>query len=327
MSYNQKKSNRSNYSHGKAVEANRWDHGGFDQLQNEQNQGHFRDEKNSKQQKSHNDASSGSTSDHRKTMKLSNQREGLDGKWLHDKFEETLEDPYPRKSNQNTDQGQQRRKRPNQALYNVRDKHTKESNSNDVSTILSSNLESTPRNKYAKNFNLKDDKDVLSIEDDNKSYTSNVSTAFSERIKPLDDDLFANRDSVCTDRTAEKLFSNKKDDSHILFEINLENDGYCDTIKIYDNEEDYESFLDNICTNFGIKDEMALHFKIYLLYLIKQSIPSDFQRIEPLYLKLLEINYELMMNDGGKSQFDDSLLDLADFDSSQAAYEKFINDQ
>lgn len=325
MSYNQKRSYKSNFSNSKAVEAMRWDHSGFDQLQSEQNQGRFREEKNSKQNKSQNDPGHNPTSDLRKTMKPSNQREGLDGKWLHDKFDE-LENPNPRKSNQNTDQAQQRKKRPNQQLYNARERHNKESNSNDVSSQVSTNYDSTPRNKYAKAFAMKDDKDVLSIEDDSKSYTSNVSTAFSERIKPLDDDIFANRDSVYTDRPAERLFSSKKDDSHVLFEINLENDGLSDTIKIYDNEEDYDGFLDAICSNFGIKEEMALHFKIYLLYLIKQANPSDFQRIEPLYLRLLDENYELIMNDVGRSQFDDSLLDLADFDS-QSASDKLINDQ
>jgi len=93
---------------------------------------------------------------------------------------------------------------------------------------------------------------------------------------------------------------------------------------VCDNEEDYETFLENICYKNDVKGDVALHLKIYILYLIKNSSFPSFGRIEQLYHRLLEENYNLIMNDGNKNHLDDS-LDLVDFDSSQNGCERNNN--
>jgi len=240
-------------------------------------------------------------------------------KWLHDKYDSIQSNFDPNsKTSQAAEAQNKRSKRPDIALYSARNKHNRNSDTpNTNSSATSRNDVSTPKNLYSKTLMGNEEKDITPFEDDSKSITSNVSTAFSERIKSTEEDIFINRDINLAEKGSSGFSGSKKDDSHVLFEITLDNDRFTDNIKVYDNEEDYESFLEKICYQNDVKGDVALHLKIYILYLIKNSNFPEFRRIESLYNRLLEENYNLIMNDGNKTQLDDSLLDLVDFDSSQ----------
>jgi len=223
------------------------------------------------------------------------------------------------------DTKRKKERRPDKPLYSVRSKQHKNDelfNTNTTSTPRSGKFdEFTPKAKNYKDILLTEDKDTTPFEDD-KSFISNVSTAISER-RNLEDELLNYKESkldILHERgTSEKGMSSKKEDSHVLFELCIDSEKPTEIIKVYDNEEDYETFLENVCSNLGIKNELALYFKIYV---VKQIIDShsDPKRIEPLFNKLLDINYKLMMLEYNKSNLDDSLLDFVD-DSSQTVRE------
>jgi len=75
-----------------------------------------------------------------------------------------------------------------------------------------------------------------------------VSTAISDRHRNFDEDTLSNRDTrldSLTDKSPmEKSYSAKKDESHMLFELVLDPERPNETIRVYDNEDDYEAFLD-----------------------------------------------------------------------------------
>lgn len=224
------------------------------------------------------------------------------------------------------DTKRRRERKPDKPLYSVRNKHPKNDEllkTNTTSTPRTPKFdESTPKAKYYKDFLSTEDKETTAFEDD-KSFISNVSTAISDR-KNLEDEIASYKEGkldILHERgTAEKCSSTKKDDSHVLFELCIDNERPGDIIKVYDNEEDYESFLETVCNNVGVKNELALYLQIYILQLIQEAHPEP-QKIEPLLNKYLDINYKLMMLEYSKSAMEDFEFDLADIDSSQTVRE------
>jgi hypothetical protein len=84
MFYSQKKPYKSNNSKGKALEADRWDHGGFEQLQQEQTQTSFAEESGNKQKNS-NKFTQDSTlaSDSVELARSDNPTNGINKRWTH----------------------------------------------------------------------------------------------------------------------------------------------------------------------------------------------------------------------------------------------------
>jgi hypothetical protein len=204
--------------------------------------------------------------------------------------------------------GKKREKRPDQLLYSVRSKVSKGDDLN-KSQLSNAPLSSRGEKADENSPRLKQDKDILEHLEDDKSSISNVSTAISDRLKNFDDE---NKLELAMDRPLQSESSQiKKDDPHLLFELALESEKPSETIKIYDNEEDYDIFLDNVCLAQNVRGELALHFKIYVLRVLKDIHPK-FLRIEPLFNKLLDINYKLMMCENNRMIPDESLLPYID---------------
>lgn len=84
MFYSQKKSFKGTNSKGKAVEADRWDHGGFEQLQQERNRNSFVEENSNKFKKSNKyNQDSTLASDSLELISHDNLSSDINKKWNH----------------------------------------------------------------------------------------------------------------------------------------------------------------------------------------------------------------------------------------------------
>jgi len=92
----------------------------------------------------------------------------------------------------------------------------------------------------------------------------------------------------------------------MLLEIVLD-DSEMTSYRIFENEEDYESLLDEICVSNNLKEDLGLHLKINILNVLRDVHP-DSSKIEPLLNKLLDINQKLLLTDWERSNFDDGIL-------------------
>jgi len=125
------------------------------------------------------------------------------------------------------------------------------------------------------------EKEIALNEDDSKSQISNVSTAISDPMKGYEEEG--------------SIVKKERMEPGLLFELVLDTEKM-DVVKIYENEGDYEGFLDSLCGRYGMGKRMGLYFKINMIETIMEVHP-DPAKIEPLLDKLLEMNYKIMMAD------------------------------
>jgi hypothetical protein len=330
MSYSYSKKTVKTYHKSKFQDNDRWDHSGFDQLQQEQ---YEKDNKSSrpitkikKPRKNHPDNTL--MADNLDMLKgdKKNNRESM--KWQHDKYEESVsQHSYSSTSQENS--YRRKDKKPDKPLYSVREKQTKQ---DDVVKTPGSSFQSSAI-KYDKNdenfetpkmksntesfVSLAGEKETVVMEDD-KSSISNVSTAISDRNKPWDDDNLnsSSKNENRSDTKDKQLTHNTVEDSSgrpslvpsAGIELVIAGPSTSETIRIFDNEDDYTTLLEKICSDHHIQGQFALQFKIFILKHMRDSNLFDFRRIDGLYNKLLDINFKVLMYETNKDNLDDSIL-------------------
>jgi len=268
----------------------RWDHSGFDQLQQEENSGewhHVQRPQKKKPQKPEKKAYGGSRKE-RGGRKAGAQKEaGHAGRVLSDeKGSDSLkfEDLHKAK----------KEKRPDRLLYNPR-KNRDDADPKDKPT----------RKEKVPALGLSS-KDIHEVEtptkvhqETEKNSPSNVSTAMSDRQKNFEEEPIT-----------ESCLSNSHDDgmlleSNLLFTMCFETESGLEMIPIYKDEQDYEGFLNELCESHNLTSELeSLHFKINLLKVIQEIHPEP-SRVEESLDKLLDRNYQLLTSQQNESNDED----------------------
>jgi len=192
----------------KASEQSTWGHDGWDELQKEHVNSQKSNDRNNRHPKADPQSDLKTQVEYPNSWKPPTKDEASSAvKWVHDKYEQTLSNQSSSKNDsQAFDQINNRKKRPDQQLYSARNKHLRYNDTPNSATPKNEGL--TPRNLYSKNLQ-NDEKEITPFEDDSKSITSNVSTAFSERIKSNEEEIFLNRDSIMTEKPSERMAGGK----------------------------------------------------------------------------------------------------------------------
>jgi len=318
----QDKSGRNPHSNRapKPFESKRWDHGGYDQLQSEHDsrlKDNVSNDKFKKHRKHPNDTTM--ASDVLDNASKDSHPCVTSSKWTHDKYAEVSNPQQTSQNGYNEKEKSQkparRERKPDKPLYSVR---SKISNPEEPKPRNSANkgVEITEAQERGKSTLLSDEvmrgprgseKEIHVIEDDTKSSTSNVSTAISDPFKGYEEEGSMIKDS-----------KEAKKEPGLLFELVLDAEKQ-DIVKIYENEGDYEGFLDSLCGRYGIGKRMSLYFKINMMEAIMDVHP-DPSKVEPVLDKLLEMNYKLMMADQEPGDIDQEILPYLN-DEDQILYE------
>jgi len=213
--------------------------------------------------------------------------------WEHNKYDENLSNPSSNGHRRNQKYGQQKNKnsrKPDRQLYVVREKQTIDE---DPMFNVENKQKNEKRNVFSgkspvKGSRRQDGKEESQQFDDDRSFVSNISTNFSEKQKPSDEE---GRGTIM-DFMPQMQIQNPK----VLFEITIQNGRNVNSILVWDNEESYETFLDEICFSHKIGGEMAFYFKINLLKMIQNAQPNN-KEVEMLINKLLDWNFEILKNE------------------------------
>jgi len=303
-------------------EVDRWDHGGFDQLQFEQQDKYSKFAKN---RKNHPDNTMAADS-----MDTSSRGRGPNpdkAKWAHDKYQETVDDFPPLKIKEECDvkeapQETKTKRKPDRQLYSVRQKcstknedvkKTKETTIQCSERLNCSAIEkkedaASPYLKTVKEV-LKafDEKEVHSTEEDKLSI-SNVSTAMSDRLRNWEEESYLKHE-LLKDRvdSYEMVPSPKhKEPLEVLFDILLETENGTRTVRIYQGEENYEALLEKLCSSSNFDARTGLYFKINVLQMIIEAGASN-EKVNTAFEQLLDINYKILMCEGGYCEADESI--------------------
>jgi len=273
----------------------RWDHSGFDQLQQEENSGewhHVQRPQKKKAQKPEKKASGGSRKE-RGGRKAGAQKEaGHAGRVISDeKGSDSLKFEDLQKA--------KKEKRPDRLLYNPR------RNRDDADT----GKEKPVRKENVPKLGLSSKDICESVEtptkihqETEKNSPSNVSTAMSDRQKNFEEEPII-------------IESSSQDDamlleSNLLFTMCFETERGLEMIPIYKDEEDYEGFLNELCGSHNMTSEMeSLHFKINLLKVIKEMHPEP-SRVEECLDKLLDRNYQLLTSQQNEDNEEDDFFGM-----------------
>jgi hypothetical protein len=264
----------------------RWDHSGFDQLQQEENSGEWhhvqRPQKKKPAKSSTTDKkTSGGSRKERGGRRGANHKDGNTGNNVlsDEKGSDSLkfEDSHKAK----------KEKRPDRLLYNPR-KNRQEGDGNEgkEKTVRKEKVPSLGLSK--ENVEMLETPTKIQMSEQEKNSPSNVSTAMSDRQKNFEEET-----------SGMSSQANSQDDgalseSNLLFTMCFETERGLEMVPIYKDERDYEEFLNELCGAQSISSELeALHFKINLLKVIKEMHPEP-SRVEECLDKLLDRNYELL---------------------------------
>jgi len=287
----------------KYQDSERWDHGGFDQLQTETNS------KYSKLKKSRRNVDSNTmASDSFNTSIPQTPPAAENDKWTHDKFHETVnQEPKPKEQ---VLEKPKRERKPDRALYNVRQRcEMKEKEAVKQSQTLTSEKdknESFPSPQAVKDVLLGfRDKDTYQFEDDRLSI-SNVSTAMSDPLKSWEEENYARvellkekQDSLDIIQSPKSSKKSEESFTEVLFEIMFQTEQGIVTIKVNKAEEDYVAFLNKLCGDHHLDARSALYFKINMLDIINEA-GVDNANVSAALDHLLDINYKLLMFECGQ---------------------------
>ncbi len=284
------------HSKSKFQDTDRWDHGGFDQLQTENSS------KYSKLKKSKRNVED-------KTMVADSLNAGVpqtgstldNDKWTHDKFQETVNQEV--KPKEQVQEKPKRERKPDRALYNVRQR----CGIKDEEKKLKEKSESLPSPQPAKDILLGfGEKEAYQFEDDRLSI-SNVSTAMSDPLKSWDEESYAKieflkekQDSLDVIQSPKSSKKGEESLAEVLFEIMLQSEQGIVTIKVHKGEEDYLAFLNKLCCDHHLDARSALYFKINMLDMINEA-GADNANLTAALDHLLDINYKLLMFECGQS--------------------------
>ena len=294
------------YSKPKFQDTDRWDHGGFDQLQTENAS------KYSKLKKSKRNVED-------KTMAADSLNAGVsqtgstleNDKWTHDKFQETVNQQVRPK--EQVPEKPKRERKPDRALYNVRQRcGMKDEEKKPKETVKKPQSEKEKNESLPSPQPVKDvllgfgEKDAYQFEDDKLSI-SNVSTAMSDPLKSWDEESYARvellkekQDSLDLIQSPKSSKKSEESLSEVLFEIMLQSEQGIVTIKIHKGEEDYLAFLNKLCCDHHLDARSALYFKINMLDMINEA-GADNANVTAALDHLLDINYKLLMYECGLS--------------------------
>jgi hypothetical protein len=290
------------YSKPKFQDTDRWDHGGFDQLQTENTP------KYSKLKKS-------KINVEEKTMAADSLNAGAsqtgftleNDKWTHDKFQETVNQEV--KPKEQVQEKPKRERKPDRALYNVRQRcgiKDEEKKLKETIKTPQSN-ESLPSPQPAKDVLLGfGEKEAYQFEDDRLSI-SNVSTAMSDPFKSWEEESYGRvellkekQDSLDIIQSPKSSKKGEESLSEVLFEIMVQSEQAIVTIKVHKGEEDYLAFLNKLCCDQHLDARSALYFKINMLDMINEA-GADNANVTAALDHLLDINYKLLMYECGQS--------------------------
>lgn len=239
-------------------------------------------------------------------------------KWDHDGFDQLQtehQSAYSRSSASSAKTGEKdlsqstktrREKRPDQQFYSVRQKQSMRQE--ELSKKTQSKIDGSERLNCSAIEKIEDpspylqpikevltafgEKEMLLLEDDKVS-VSNVSTALSDPQEGVTKSEVL-REGVNAIDISQSPKSTEPSD--IIFDLALELGSEQVNVRIYQGEEDYEGVLDRICDENNVEFRTKLCLKINILLLIKESC-SNPEKIDAVLNKLLDKNYELIMND------------------------------
>ena len=289
----------------RAQEVDKWGHEGFEQLEL---QAQLQNSKLSKSRRNNPDLTM--ASDSLKVQKNDKTAQNDKEKWTHDKYEEILcEEPKTKEQAQN--QKPKREKRPDRALYSVRQKHSlrnEEMKKANESTVLCSDKlkcienEKKEGNPSSPPLKTLGDKET----EDDKLSISNVSTAMSDPLKSWEEESYTKNE---TKEKAESVEEQKeKEELEILFDIQLENENGLVSVRMYKGEEDYGAILDRLCDQQNLDPRTALYFKINMFEAIKEALgENDCEKLAIDLNNLLNVNYKLVMYENGIGEADESI--------------------
>jgi len=151
-----------------------------------------------------------------------------------------------------------------------------------------------------------EDKEAYPFEDDKLS-VSNVSTAFSDKFKGTEEDISIKCEQIKEeDDFNDSIPSPTLPSSEILFELVLQTGNGMINITMYKDDDDIESMLDNICLSSSLDPTASLYLKINVLQYIKESIESN-EKVDACLDNLLNLNYKLIMYENGLGEFEECL--------------------
>jgi hypothetical protein len=309
----------------KPFDSERWNHSGYDQLQYEQERKFKNEDRDDRKYKKTRRFQNDDTmaADRLEQQVQENSQPSDTKKWTHDKYNESLNDlqgSQAAKENEDKTKTQKpgrKERKPDRQLYSVRDKrvHQDESKAhNQNKPVVSTEPQEAVKTGSKEELNKvvsATEKEAHIYEDDNRSSVSNVSTAISDPLKGYEEEGSMIRDSRSEsikkkDEGRAKEEKQELNEGTILFEMVVETEKK-EVVKIYENEEDYEGLLDEVCKRHDMGMRMSLYFKINTLNAIQEVHPEP-QKLEPVLDRLLGINYKLILVDDGWESADEITL-------------------
>jgi len=124
-----------------------------------------------------------------------------------------------------------------------------------------------------------------------------VSTSISDPYKVGEEDTSKDNINTSAHKKSEDDIKKESNEGEVLFEMVLDSEKP-ERLKIYENEEDFEGFLDAVCMRHGLGKRMGLYFKINTLTKIKNA-HQDPEKVNIVLDKLLDLNYKVVMVDNG----------------------------
>jgi hypothetical protein len=306
----QRTSTRDSQHEVEAHDVERWDHSGFCQLQLEQ--------QNEYSKLNHNKAEKTMAVDY---IEISNHRNDSVNENAQDKYQENLHDFSPildneRNSKETLQRKNRKEKKPDRQLYSARMrneelKKMKEKTIQLPDRLNCSEIETkedfSPFPQMAKEvLAVLEGKEIYELEDDRLSI-SNVSTAMSDKLKSWEEESYI-KGEIKVERDHHNIIKSPKDkeSTDVLFDLLLETEKGITNVRFYHGEEDYEAFLDKLCTFHNFQPRIALYFKISVLQQVKEII-VDSEQLDIILDKLLDINYQLLMDEEKMEEAEESI--------------------
>jgi len=107
--------------------------------------------------------------------------------------------------------------------------------------------------------------------------------------------------------------NSSNNDNVALFTMCLESEEGYDLVTIYENEDDYEGQITEVCDHFRMSERRALHFKINILQMIKECASSLNEKLEESLNRLLNLNYNILLEEhvaSDNNEYDEILSDV-----------------
>lgn len=269
----------------------RWDHGGFEQLEREERSQRDFGYQNRRKKHFTYEQTSGKLYDNEKSKSHT-----LTDVAIQDEKQKQVElqqkaEPYTKHYIE--------KKRPDRVLY--KPPKQRDQQKEVVLQRNSSTISETPKSDQAEQMDsfLKNTADLTSIEAQDEERYSVTSESTNNSDKTQNEEIAL---SKCEQRNSSLLspgdlsLQEKSFVSQPLFELTVTlYDGTIAELKIFDSaEEDYEAIIDEFCSFYQIEEEDCLPIKIQIVKYMLCENALDTNRLNALFGKLLEANYELL---------------------------------